>query len=73
MDIKGHCLTITVGNTFNEMWIKEPENKKSIENILRYHAVCPADMRLEVAAQIDEDREKKIKARLERRFEDIVL
>ena len=55
------------------MWIKEPENRKSIENILRYHAVCPADMRLEVAAQIDEDREKKTKARLERRFEDIVL
>ena len=73
VDIKGHCLTITVGNTFYEMWIKEPENKKSIENILRYHAVCPADMRLEVAAQIDEDREKKIKARLERRFEDIAL
>lgn len=70
-EVSGHCLTITVGNTFYEMWLREPENRRSIENILRYHAVCPADMRIETASQVDEAEEQKTKARLNRRFADI--
>ncbi len=72
VEIKGHILVLTVGNTFFEGWIKESENLKSIENILRYHAVCPADMRLEVTSRVDKAREEKTAARLRRRYEDIL-
>lgn len=68
-DVIGHRLVLSVGSTFYETWIMEPDNRKCIENILRYHAVCPADMKLEVTAQVNQEAAEKTKAKLRRRYE----
>ena len=71
VEIKSHTLVLTVDNSFYEKWIMEPENLKSIENILHYHAVCPRDMWIEAASQVDEAQKEKTAARLRRRYEDV--
>ena len=72
VEVEGHRLILTVESPFYEQWIMEPENLKSIENILRYHAVCPGDMRLEVVSRADEGMTEKIQARLRRRYQDVL-
>lgn len=67
--IEGYNLILTVGNAFYESWLKEPENSKSLENTIRYHAVCPADMRLKVRVEEDKDKRKKTEGKLRRRYE----
>lgn len=69
---EGHRLILTVGSPFLANWLMEPENRKGIENILRYHAVCPADMRLEAVVKPDVEALKKTEAKLQRRYEDVV-
>jgi DEAD/DEAH box helicase domain-containing protein len=46
-----------------------PDNRKSIENILRYHAVCPGDMQLEVRLSEDMEKRKKMEQKLKRHYE----
>lgn len=65
-----HRLILTVGNAFYATWIQEKENLRMIENTLRYHAICPADMKLEVQVDADWDASKKIEGKLKRRYED---
>ena len=47
VEVSGHSLILTVGNAFYEEWLGEPDNLRGLENTIRYHAVCPADMRIE--------------------------
>ena len=68
--ISGHRLILTVGSAFYEEWLAEPENMRALENTIRYHAVCPADMRIEVRVEEDDERADKIKGKLRRRYED---
>lgn len=72
VEVEGNRLILTVESPFYEQWIMEPENLKSIENILRYHAVCPGDMRLEVVSRADDEMTEKAQARLRRRYQDIL-
>lgn len=72
VEVESHRLILTVESPFYEQWIMEPENLKSIENILRYHAVCPGDMRLEVVSRADEGMTEKTRARLRRRYQDVL-
>lgn len=69
VQIREHSLILTVGNSFFEHWIMERENYRSIENILRYHAVCPTDMKLVVNTKGSPEAEQRTKARLQRRYE----
>lgn len=71
-ELKDHCLILTVGSSFYSDWIMQPDNKKSIENILRFHAVCPADMKLKTAVLEDLEAKKKTQAKLNRRYEDVI-
>ena len=61
MEVSGHRLILTVGNAFYEEWLGEPDNLRGLENTIRYHAVCPADMRIEI--RVVENREKTDKIR----------
>lgn len=72
VEVEGHRLRLFVGSAFYETWIMEPDNRKSIENILRYHAVCPADMKLAVTAHVNQEAADKTKAKLRRRYEDVL-
>lgn len=65
--VEGHRLILTVENGFYGIWMMERENIRSIENTLRYHAVCPADMKVEVRVEEDKEKSKKIEARLQRK------
>ena len=56
VEVSGHRLILTVGNAFYEEWLGEPDNLRGLENTIRYHAVCPADMRIEI--RVVENREK---------------
>lgn len=69
VSVEGHRLILTMEHAFYENWLMEPDNRRSIENILRYHAICPADM--ELIAQVEEDRERaeKTAGKLKRRYE----
>ena len=55
--MSGHSLILTVGNAFYEEWLEDPDNLRGLENTIRYHAVCPADMRIEV--RVVENRRKR--------------
>ena len=68
-EVEGHTLILTVGNAFYEQWIMEPDNQKGLENTLRYHAVCPADMRIKVRVREDREKAEQIRGKLRRRYE----
>lgn len=65
--VEGHRLILTVENGFYGIWMMEKENIRSIENTLRYHAVCPADMKVEVRVEEDKEKAKKIEEKLRRK------
>ena len=74
--IEEHILTLTVENEFYAGWLLEADNLKSIENILRYHAICPADMQIRVICETEAlgekelKEQKKKKERLKRRYDE---
>lgn len=74
--IEEHILMLTVENAFYAGWLLETENLKSIENILRYHAICPADMQIRVICETgalgekELKEQKKKKERLKRRYDE---
>ena len=72
VEVSGHRLILTVGNAFYEEWLGDPDNLRGLENTIRYHAVCPADMRIEI--RIVENREKtdKIRGKLQRRYDGLL-
>lgn len=69
-EVSGHRLILTVGNAFYEEWLMDPDNVRGLENTIRYHAVCPSDMRIEVRVREDRGRAEKIRGKLRRRYED---
>ena len=70
VEVQDHVLTLIVDSSFYEEWLMISENAKSIENILRYHAVCPKDMRIRVQTEEDIERIQKTQAKLKRRYDD---
>ena len=70
VEIQEHNLILIVDNYFYEDWLQIPENARSIQNILKYHAVCPGDMRILVQTEEDTEHKKKTAGKLKRRYED---
>ncbi|MBM6802760.1 DEAD/DEAH box helicase [Mediterraneibacter glycyrrhizinilyticus] len=70
VEVNGHRLILTVGSSFYEEWLMDPDNMRGLENTVRYHAVCPSDMRIEVQVLENRERADKIKGKLRRRYED---
>lgn len=70
VEVNGHRLILTVGSSFYEGWLMDPDNMRGLENTVRYHAACPADMRIEVRVVENRERTDKIKGKLRRRYED---
>lgn len=68
VEVKGHCLFLMVENTFYEMWLREPENMRELEKVLRRHVECPSDMKVEVLVEEDLEKSKKLKGKLQRRY-----
>jgi DEAD/DEAH box helicase domain-containing protein len=68
-EVAGHKLILTLEHAFYESWLMDPDNRKSIENTLRYHAVCPGDMQLEVRLSEDLEKRKKMEQKLKRHYE----
>ena len=50
----------------------EPDNRKGLENTVRYHAVCPGDMRIEIRVVENRERTDKVRGKLRRRYEDML-
>ena len=59
-------------NSFYEKWLMEPDNRKGLENTVRYHAVCPGDMRIEIRVVENRERTDKVRGKLRRRYEDML-
>ena len=72
VEVKGHRLILTVGNSFYEEWLKDPDNLRALENTLRYHAICPADMQIEVRVVENREKTEKIRGKLRRRYDDLL-
>ena len=72
VEIEGHRLILTVGNTFYEEWLTDPDNLRGLENTLRYHAVCPSDMRIEVRVMENRERNEKLRGKLQRRYDGLL-
>ena len=70
VEVEGHCLTLTLGSRFYEMWLEDPDNRRGLENTLRYYAVCPADMQVRFRVEEDAERVEKTKGKLRRRYDD---
>lgn len=68
VELRKHDLLLTVENTFYEAWLREPENMRELEKVLRYHVECPADMKVEVLVEEDLEKSKKMKGKLQRRY-----
>ena len=72
VEVNGHSLILTVGNAFYEEWLGEPDNLRGLENTVRYHAVCPSDMRIEVRAVENREKIDKIRGKLQRRYDGLL-
>lgn len=72
IEVNGHRLILTVGNEFFEKWITDPDNLRGLENTLRYHAICPADMKIEVRVVENREKTEKIRGKLRRRYDDLL-
>ena len=70
VEVEGHCLTLTLGSRFYETWLEDPDNRRGLENTLRYYAVCPADMQVRFRVEEDAERVEKTKGKLRRRYDD---
>lgn len=68
VEVSGHCLVLTVENAFYKTWLQESENMQEIESILRRHAQCPTDMKVEVIAEENTEENKKRKEKLQRHY-----
>lgn len=68
VEVSGHDLLLTVENAFCEIWLREPENMRELEKILRRHVECPSDMKVEVLAEEDLEKSRKVKGKLQRRY-----
>lgn len=69
VEVSGHRLILTVGNAFYEEWLGDPDNLRGLENTIRYHAVCPADMRIEIRVVENREKTDKIRGKLQRRYD----
>ncbi len=72
VEVSGHRLILTVGNAFYEEWLGEPDNLRGLENTIRYHAVCPADMRIEIRVVENREKTDKIRGKLQRRYDGLL-
>ena len=72
VEVSGHSLILTVGNAFYEEWLGEPDNLRGLENTVRYHAVCPADMRIEIRVVENREKTDKIRGKLQRRYDGLL-
>ena len=72
VETAGSCLILTVGNSFYEEWLLDPDNLRGLENTLRYHAICPSDMRIEVRVVENREKTDKIRGKLRRRYDDLL-
>ena len=70
--VEGHRLILTVTNTFYKEWLMEPDNRKGLENTVRYHAICPGDMRIEIRVVENREHSDKVRGKLRRRYEDML-
>ena len=68
VEVEGHRLVLTVGNSFYEEWLTDQDNLRGLEHTLRYHAVCPADMQIEAQSVENREKAEKIRGKLRRRF-----
>ena len=50
----------------------DPDNLRGLENTLRYHAICPSDMRIEVRVVENREKTDKIRGKLRRRYDDLL-
>ena len=71
-EVSGHSLILTVGNAFYEEWLEDPDNLRGLENTIRYHAVCPADMRIEVRVVENREKTDKVRGKLQRRYDGLL-
>ena len=72
VETEGHRLILTVGNTFYEEWLMDPDNLRGLENTLRYHAICPGDMRIEVRVVENREKTEKVRGKLRRRYDGLL-
>ena len=72
VETEGHRLILTVGNTFYEEWLMDPDNLRGLENTLRYHAICPGDMRIEVRVVENREKTEKVREKLRRRYDGLL-
>ena len=70
VEVEGHSLLLTLSSTFYGSWLRDPDNRKGLENILRYYAVCPADMKVVFRVEEDEKHAEKTRGKLRRRYDD---
>ena len=68
--VKGHTLVLRVKNSFYREWLLEGDNLRELENTIRWHAVCPGDMKILVQAEEDKEDQEKIRGRLRRKYGD---
>lgn len=67
-EIFENCLELTVGNRFYEKWASQSGNLKSLMNVLRFYADCPAQMSLKIRAVQEENKGSMARERLRRRL-----
>ena len=58
VEVKDTRLILSVDTLFFAQWANEPENKKSLRNLIGYYTELPTGFRLEIRAWKPEQREK---------------
>ncbi|MFT4104719.1 MAG: DEAD/DEAH box helicase [Lacrimispora sp.] len=70
-EVSGHMLTLTVTSPFYRDWVMEKTNKKSLVNIIRYHAECPPGIDIAICVDGNTQEHSNVRSKLQRRYENL--
>ena len=70
VEIRDRMLILKLASSFYADWVMEPENRKSLANIISYYADVPAGFQIQVALSEDaEEPDGEAMEKMQRRYE----
>ena len=70
VEIRNRMLILKLASSFYADWVMEPENRKSLANIISYYADVPAGFQIQVALSEDaEEPDREAMEKMQRRYE----
>lgn len=71
VETDGSRLVLLVDNAFNADWVMEENNRKSLENILRFYADGPTGIQISARLKAEDENSGEVRQKLQRRYQNL--